>query len=868
MKNPTNISPPRWPLKLLRVFVKKEYLEEIEGDMEEMFYENIEHLSVKKARRIYTWEMIRLLRPILVKNMDFVEKLNRYGMLKNYFKVSFRGLVKNPVNSFINVFGLAIAIALTVFTYAFARWTFSTDQFHANKNSVYLTTFFANRDGAGQQYGTTPRPLGEMLKQDFAQIRNVCRVEDRSVVMKVDDKVFHERVRYADPEFLTMFTFPLKWGTAKSLKDVNSIILSETMSVKYFGEENPVGQTILMIYGKDQSKAFKVAGVAQEFPDARTISFDFLINFENFRTTDPGYDFHDWNAFVNATFIQVDSAADLASISSKMEKYRALQNAAAREEWAITAFSFEPLATLHVQSEYIKDDISRSSKNNYTSIIFNVFLAALMLVLACSNYINIAIATAAKRLKEIGLRKSIGATRRTVIFQFLAENMVVTSFALAIGVILAYTFFIPGFESLWSFDMGFTLLDLNLWIYLPLILIITSVASGIYPAFYISRFQVVEILKGGVRFGQRNPLTKIFLGFQLVLACIFITMSMMFSQNTDYVSERGWGYNQADALYAMVPDQSSFEKLSAIMASNPDVLSISGSRHHVGKSHATEIIHVFDRDYEVDRLSVDPQYFKTLELQLKEGRLFHEGEGSDRQSVVINETLANTLGENPLGQTFRIDTVQYEVIGVVKEFHSYSFSHLVRPIMFTVAPKADFRYLTLKARTGADLKVYKALQAGWSELFPEIPFEGGLQQDVWGFYHEEIAIYKLVWRIFAFIAVLLAVLGLYGLVRLNVAGRTKEFSIRKVLGAGLKNIASVVASQYVILVGVALIIGAPVGHLAGAWLVGVVHEYHMPINLWAVTVAVVIMVLLVLLTVSTQIVKVLKYNPVDGLKVE
>jgi putative ABC transport system permease protein len=867
MSNPT-MQPPKWPLRLLRVFIKKEFLEEIEGDMEEIFFENAERLSPAKARRMYTWDMIKLLRPILIRNLAIIERLNRYGMLNNYFKVSFRGLMKNPVNSFINVFGLAVAIGLCVFGYAFARWTFSTDQFHKNKHSVYLATFFANRDGVEQQYGTTPRPLGEMLRDGFAQISNVCRIEDRAVVMKYKDNVFHERVRYVDPEFLKMFTFPLKWGTAKSLEDVNSIILSEPMSIKYFGDENPVGQTILMIYGKEQTKAFKISGVAAEFPKARTISFDFLINFNNFRTTEPGYNFDDWNAFVNATLVQVDNPSDLTIVQSKMDKYRSLQNKTAREDWAISSFSFEPLATLHWESEHIKDDISRSSKNNYVSILFMVGIAVLMLALACSNYINIAIATAAKRLKEIGVRKSIGASRKIVIVQFLAENLVLTFLALIVGMILGYTFFIPGFEKLWGFNMDFRFTDGNLWIYLSVVLLVTSIASGIYPALYISRFHVTAILKGTVKFGQRNPLTKVFLCLQLAFVCVLITMSVMFAQNTDYLAERSWGYDPLDALYTRVPDQASFEKLSAIMAANPDVVSIAGSAQHVGRTHKSTVLHFPDREYEVDQLSVDARYFETLGLQLKEGRAFNDFEGSDRQVVVINETLATVFGENPIGTTFRIDTIQYEVVGVLKEFHSYKFSQRIRPMVFTVADKADYRFLSLKARSGMEIEVYKDLQTGWSELFPEIPFEGGLQQDVWGFYYEEIWIYKIVWRVFAFLAVTLAVLGLYGLVRLNVEGRTKEFSIRKVLGAGVKNISASVVNQYLVLFVVALVIGAPLGQMAGTWLLDFSNSYHMPITLSSVTIAVLIMVVVLLATVSTQIRKVLIANPVDGLKVE
>ncbi|MCW5912458.1 MAG: ABC transporter permease [Cyclobacteriaceae bacterium] len=868
MNNPLSIRPPQWPVKFLRFFLKEKYLEEIEGDMEEIFYENVERFSVRKAKRLYAWEMIKLLRPNLIKNLEFVNYLIQSGMFKNYFKVSFRGLMKNPVNSFINVFGLAVAIGLCVFGYAFARWTFSTDQFHKNKHSVYLTTFFANRDGVAQQYGTTPRPLGEMLREDFAQIKNVCRVEDRSVVMKHDDNVFHERVRYVDPEFLEMFTFPLKWGTTNALKDVNSIILSEPISVKYFGDENPIGSSIQMIYGKDQSKVFKIVGVAAEFPKARTISFDFLVNFENFRTTDRAYDFHDWNAFVNATFIQVDNPSDLLVIKEKMDKYKVLQNSAVKEDWAISSFSFEPLATLHEQSEYIKNDISRSSKSNYVSIYFMVVIAVFMLALACTNYINIAIATAAKRLKEIGVRKTIGATRKVVITQFLTENIVLTSFALLIGVALGYFFFIPGFESLWHFNMDFRFTDVNLWIYLPVILLVTSIASGIYPALYISRFRVTTILKGSVKFGQRNLLTKVFLCFQLIFACIFITMSVMFTQNTNYMSKRSWGYNRAGTLYAMVPDQSSFEKLSAIMVQSPNVLSISGSAHHVGKTHKSTVLHFPDHDYEVDQLSVDANYFGTMGLELKEGRTFNDFEGSDRHAVVINETLAGNIKGNPIGLVFRIDTVQYEVIGVLKDFHSYTFRQLVRPIIFKVADKPDYRFLSLKARGDSDMEVYKALQAGWSELFPEIPFEGGLQEDVWGFYYREIGIYKLVWKVFAFLAVSLATLGLYGLVRLNVEGRTKEFSIRKVLGAGIKNISANVINQYLVLFIVALCIGAPLGHWLGTWLIEFSNEYHMPITPSGAMISTVITAVVLLATVSTQIWKVMKSNPVSGLKVE
>ena len=869
MANATQAKPPKWPLKILRFLVKREYLEEIEGDMEEIFRENAAQFSPRKARRMYTWEMFRLFRPILIKNLGGIYRFSQRAMFSNYYKVSFRGLMKNPLNSSINVIGLSIAIAIAVFVYGFAKWTYERDQFHENKNVVFLTTFLADRDGSQQQFGLTPRPLGEMLHNDFSQVKKVARVEDRNAVVKYDDKVFRETIRFTDPAFLDMLTFPLKWGTPGSLSDINSLILSEEASIKYFGDENPVGQSVLIKFDQDNSKAFKVSGVAMKFPSSHTIDFDFLVNFENLRVSDPGFNFDDWSNFVAATLIQVDKPSYIAVITEGMTKYKKLQNEAARQEWAISSFAFEPLATLHVRSGSIRDDISFGSDDNFKSVLYLSIVGIFMLAIACLNYINIAIVSATKRLKEIGVRKSIGATRPVVIVQFLSENIIITCFALILGIVLAMTFFIPGFEFINSFDMEFNLVDGNLWFYLIAVLLFTSVASGFYPAVYISGFQVVGILKGVVKFGSKNPLTKLFLGAQLILACIFVTSAVMFNQNSRYMSNRSWGYEQTGALYTGVPDQKGFEKLSAAMLSNANVVSVSGAAHHLGKSHVKNIIRYENRDYEVDELSVDAKYFETMGITLKQGRFFNDHEGADRRAVVVNEVLAKNMGwENAIGKTFAIDTVNFEVVGVAKDFHSYSFFSEVRPTIFRVAEKSEYQYIALRVKEGTEIQTIAALREKWSELFPEIPFDGGYQEDVWGNYQQTMAIHATVWDVIAAIAILLAGLGLYGLVSLNVSGRVREFSIRKVLGAGLKSIAANISSQYVVLFAVSLGLGAPISYILIKELITTAYKYHMPVDYSGTIFAVVILVLVLMITISTQISRVFYSKAVDGLKVE
>lgn len=860
--------PPEWPLKLLRFFLRKEYLEEIEGDMEEIFCDSLEQeQSISKARRVYILESLKLLRPVLMKNMSGFQPVTQYPMFKNYFKTSFRSLMKNPMSSFINVFGLSVAIGICLLVYTFMEYDYSIDQFHKNKNEVYLATFFATNDGTNQQYGTTPRPLGELLKQDFGQVKKMCRVEDRSVVLKYEDNVFHEKVRYADPAFLQMFTFPLKWGAASSLSDLNTIILSEDIAIKYFGDENPVGRDMLVIFNDKTKKMFTVGGVAATFPKTRDIDFKFLINFENIRVAEPAYDINDWSKFLNATLIQVESPSDLKAVELKMEKYRVLQNAA-QPDWAITSFAFEPLVTLHERAANIKDGIVRDE--NVEGRIGMPIIAIFMIVLACFNYINIAIVSAARRLKEIGVRKVIGANRMKVVVQFLTENIVVTSLALIIGIALCFFIFLPWFVQFTGWELELRLLNQNLWLFLLALVFFTGIASGIYPAFYISRFDVVRIFKGSLQFGKKNPLTKVFLAVQLVLACITITAGVVFTQNNHFQNNRSWGYNQKDALYIQVPDKDAFDRMHAAMVRHPGIVSTSGSMDHVGRTVSTSILRTLaNQSYEVNQFSVDADYMQTMGLQLSEGRAFRKDSESDKQALIVNETLVKNLNLNkPLGQIFEIDSVKYEVVGVLKDFHTKDFFSKVRPAVLKLATEEDYRYLSMRVKEGRGEETYKALQSTWAELYPEIPFQGGYQEDVWNNYFVSVDRSEQFNKVIASIAVLLASLGLYGLITLNVSGRVKEFSIRKTLGAELQNIASVILKQYTVLTIVSLIIGAPVSYWFTQAYLDMLFAYPMPIGYSGIVIALVILILVLLAVVATQIRKVLKLNPVEGLKVE
>lgn len=864
MKKHINTAPPRWPLQLLRFFIKRKYVEEIEGDMEEVYRENLERYPVRKAKRLYTLEMVRLLRPALISNLKTANTTNTYPMLKNYFKTSLRSLLKNPLTSFINIFGLSVAIGICIVVYSFLEFDHRIDHFHENKNSVYLVTYFGDMDGTLQEYGRTPRPLGEMLRIDLPQVKKVCRIEDGNVIVKRDEHVFAERVRYTDPTFLEMFTFPLKWGTSKSLTDANSIILSTEMSEKYFGEENPIGQQILIKFNEERSKLFKVTGVAEPFPDAHIIEFSFLLNFENLKMADPAYNFNDWSAFINGTLIQVDNPSDLEVIKEKMKKYKALQNEV-QEGWAVSAFAFHSIADLHLNSQNIREGISYDYSQE--GRIGLPVIALFMLALACFNYINIAIVSASRRLKEIGVRKVIGANRGKVVLQFLAENVVVTTFALIVGVALAITIFLPWFIQINRQNMELSLTDINLWLFLLAMLLFTALASGIYPAFYISKFEATKIFRGSVQFGKKNPLTKVFLCVQLVLACITITGAVMFTQNSSYQYNRSWGYNQTASLYVQVQDGLAFEQLEARLLQDPNVVEISGSKHHLGKAYASAVVRMPDHQYEVNELSIDANYFETMELHLIQGRNFQEHAEADKSKIIVNELFVKNLSiKDPINHEFEIDSMRYEVIGVVKDFHINSFYEKIQPTIFTLADQEEYRYITMKVKKEAQKETLERVKILWGSLFPETPFQGGFQEDIFHWFFEDVDTGQNFMQVIASIAVLLASLGLYGLVTLNVSGRVKEFSIRKILGASLKTLAANISKQYVLLTIVAMVIGAPVSYIMIEGMLNMLYAYPMPMTLSGIAISLAILMLVLSLVVFIQVRIVTKANPVEGLK--
>jgi ABC-type antimicrobial peptide transport system permease subunit len=791
---------------------------------------------------------------------------NHNPMFKSYLKTTLRTIRRSPLSSFINIFGLAMALGVAILVYAFVDMDLTTDQFHKNRSEIYMATADLNRNGQEAEYGITPAPYADKLMNDFPQIKRVVRVESRSGVLKAGLRVFNEYFTFADPAYLDMFTFPLKSGDKSALNDPNKIILSEATAIKYFGDEDPMGKAMTFDFGATKY-TFEVAGVAEKFPAKRSMDFRVLVNFDQLKLIDPSFQLSDWSRFLDATFIQVENPDDIATITASVQQYVPVQNEV-QQDWPVATFGFKPWTRLYVEGEDMRSTITGNA-DSLGRLVLTV-IGIFVLILAVFNYINIAIVSATKRLKEIGVRKVMGGTRKSLVLQFLSENVILTLGALILGFILAVTVLIPGFDKLFDIGMEFDISQPQLWVFLMALVVLTGLASGAYPALYISNFNAVNIFRGRLKFGGKNNLTKVFLTFQYILAVIAVVGGILFTQNTAYQKSRDWGYDQGATMSAYLEDGTEVKQLMAAMERNPNVVNLAASKHHIGRSQARKIIKTLDdRSLDLATFEIGPDYIETMGLELVAGRSFDKAREADFRNVLVNETLGKILNPNRvLGTTFRIDSLTYTVVGVVRDFHDESFFEPIEPMLIQLTEESNYTYLSLQVAQGKLKETYEQLEAEWAGLFPEKPFTGFYQESTLQWYFYQVEGHGKLMQYVATLCIILSCLGLYGLVSLNVASRVKEFSIRKALGATLKNLVLVINRQFVVFLAIALALGIPLSFLLMQSLFDAVYAYYKPLSVLPFAFALFLVVLMVFITVSSQVKKVMNTSPTEGLRSE
>lgn len=707
-------------------------------------------------------------------------------MIRNFLKIGYRNILKNKLSSIINIVGLGIAFGCTLVVFAFLDRLYHLDDCHVKGDRIYYLESVMNRDGRDQVFGNVPMALAPSIKEDLFEVEDAVRIQYQNVDFRYGDKVFNENVIFVDDGYFNLFSFPIKYGSGNVLSDKNKIVLSENTAKKYFGKEEAIGKPVSILYsinGREYKESYIVGAVAHKFPYSASLRFNILVPFENRKNLGLDDD-NDWTNFAHGTFVMLKDPGSIDPVINKLNKYVSLQNQSNPEDM-VQNFLFDPLPGMAANA-YGKEAMLTYGTHPTAKIVLTI-IAIFIMILAVFNYINIAIVSVTSRLKEIGMRKVIGSTQKQIILQFMSENALLCFISLFFGWILANTLFLPGFNTIGSSSspMIFEYDNPRFWIFVISIFCIVGFGSAAYPAFYVSRFKIINIFKDKQKLGSRNVFTKLLLSIQFIISFITISLAVVFVLNGIYNEKRDWGYDKEQTVVIPLTNEDQYEELRNEFIQNPDIKMIAGSKNHIGWWVEDKAVEFENNQYVCKKIEVGYNYLETLGIRMQMGRFFEENSATDMQeSIIVNEAFVKSLNlEGPIGTRLMIDGFAYYIIGKADDFHFVNFRHDIKPLFFQLSSEESFNYIAFETLPGKASEAESYAKNVWKKLYPDNTYEGFLQNSAFDAYFKENRGISSLMIAIASIAMLISCMGLFGLVSLLISKQLKEFSIRKVLGA-------------------------------------------------------------------------------------
>ncbi|MFC2134334.1 ABC transporter permease [Bacteroidota bacterium] len=847
-----NIKPPKYAEALLKFFLPRRESEFLLGDYDYLFQEILE----KKGRllaNLWYWFVVMKAIP------SFIQHQVYWGivMLKSYIKLAMRNLIKRKGYSFINIFGLAIGIACSVLIFGYVQDELSYDRFHENADDLYVATF---SNGSVM----TPTALAEYLKNEYPEVVKTTRLTRRSRVLFESESVraFQTNGIIVDADFLSMFSIDLLIGNAEDvLSDPNSIIISESVAAKYFGAENPLGKTLKY----ENANEFLVSGVFKDYPENSHIKCTFIVS--NSLLEEYGRDMNTWQVNNIRNYVQLSPNASVESLNNQISDIVERH----REQDKRTLF-MQPVTNLRLDP--YKDD---HGGGTITYVYMFSILALLVLVIACINFVNLTTARSSIRAREVGIRKTIGAHRKQLIYQFFGESLLLTVISLFFAILLV-AILLPYFNEIASknFSIEFILKQNMIYGILGIILF-AGILSGSYPALFLSRFQPVKVLsagtssrKGGVGF------RKVLVVTQFAASIFLILFSLVVFNQVKYLEGRDVGFERENIIYFGIGNKfkNNVETIKSELLSNPKVRNIAlmDSPPYEWNSNAGSGDVFWEgktsQQVKMVTMSVDTDYLETIGLKMAQGRFFSKEYSTDKdEAYVINEAAARAMEmEDPVGKWLKIWDYEKKIIGVVKDFHFESLRNEIIPMVMFVEP--DWRYRAcVKISSNQIASTIEFIQDKWEEIYPEYPFEYQfLDETLRNHYVREAATGNIV-STFTILALTISCLGLFGLSSYTAEQKTKEIGIRKVLGASALSIIKKISKEFVVLVFISNLIAWPAAYYIGQnWLMD--FPYRAPISIWLFVYALLSALVLTIFTISWQIIKAARANPVEALKYE
>lgn len=860
MKSKVQIDPPKWPFTLLGLFICPKLLDEVEGDLYETFDKRVEEKGASRAKWLLIRDVISMFRPFAIKKITNKNSINTLTMISSYFKLTIRGIKSNLMTSLISIFGLSIAVACCIVLFVFGMNIITANDFINEADQIYMVT--SNTKNVNNDpfiWGKTPEMMGTTAMEDFDGLESMTRLLNGNAVVRYGSIVLEEPIQYVDKDFLNIFSFELTDGSRTALSDKNKVVLSSKAAEKFFGDSYALDEELSLIIN-GETVPVTVGAIAAEFPTNSYFDFNILVSYELVKNANT-----DWSNLTNATFFKAKNRASIQNLKELSDKYSQAHNSKS-PKYPISNFNFIPFDQLTKTEYQIVGSVV--GRENPSTLIGTIFFGLLLIFIACFNYVNIAIVSATKRLKEIGLRKSVGASKNQLVFQFLSQNVFMCLFAVITGVILAHVILLPIFNSFFPFELSLSFTDPTLWLFLIVIALSTGLLSGMYPAFYVSSFSATNIFQGKEKFGSsKNYLFKFFLGIQFAFTFLIIFSGISFISNSAYQKAKDWGYNQDGLVVIPTATNEQFTALFNKLSSYPEITSISGTADHIGNSTSIMDIDILDEKKPVVVYNVDSSYLRTMGIKLVEGRNLNNALTSDVESgLVVNKKFANTfmIGDVP-GSQIKSAGEEFNIVGVVEDFHYRNFYFPIDAMAFRLSNLEENKFIIAKVDAGNLTQVNDKIKTEWASMFPDYPYNGYFQNEAFDEFFRQMSIPTNILITFSVISIILSAMGLFGLVSLIITKRMKEISIRKVLGASMKEIALLTNIPFMVVLGVALILAIP----ASQWLIKIyldqVNAFHVPIDFTITIPSILILLLTVLLTISSNLFKVSKSSPVEAL---
>ncbi|MEQ8239861.1 MAG: ABC transporter permease [Cyclobacteriaceae bacterium] len=888
-----NNQPPKWATNLLAWYCRPELLEDLEGDLFELFDYQCKKYGSQKANWFFIWYVFRSFRPSTLRFFNSTQT-KRLMLTTHNFKIAVRVLWRNKFSSLLNISGLSIGIIcfLVLGLYVLQETTF--DRFHQKADRLYRSYLFENY-GEGHTFfnSVTPFRFESLFEEDFPEIETAIQVRLINTQVGVFDKRINERIAIISPEFFQVFDFNvLKGSSQKPFDNRKSIILSRSYAEKYFGENDPIGKTIDIEMDED-FEPFTVSAVFDDMPFNSSISFEMAVSNELNNEIYSELTLNHWFTVSPETYILLREGTSIESVNDKMQDVvmSYLGEELQRDEYNIR---FQPITDIHLNPEI---PVGNSTVNNPKYVYILGFIGSMVLILACINYTTLAMGNSLKRNKEVAVRKVLGALRPILISQYLTESVIIASISTAIGTITTLLA-IPVFNALTNSTLAYSFEWFHLAYFGGLGLLIGLVA-GIYPVLALSRGKVLTLLQNTSQSKASHGVRKAMVIFQFAMTVFLLTSTLVMQKQLNFLQNKDLGFSYEASIAVEIPTDPTLQRMServvaaeqnhallkAEISKSPKITDVTMGSHTFGSrtwAHMafTDKNEVFRRFY---FLQVDEHYLEAFDIKVITGRDFEEGSGLDkRQSIIINQAAVDYFGfENPIGEKLPGNEFgEHQIIGVIDDFHFSSLHNKVQPLVIaqsiqliyqgisdadiggSVLPKLLFKF------QGQNLiEAEEILSESWDKIFPNQGLEfhfmdHAIQQQ----YESEAQLKKLI-TVASTIAIVIAAIGLLGLTVLVINSREKEIGIRKVMGASALQVFILLAKTYSIQLVIGIILSIPLTlWLMNDWLNNFAYKITLTPDLFIKSGLLALVIALLVVTYHTL--KAALINPIESLRDE